>query len=428
MNPDPATELHPAMSKRTRFNDDSSQPSTSQKNGSSLRSPKEAAYSFTHGTFASLNPKLATILTNTSETHLNLLHRIFEKRRQLVRMTTDLTFIPSSARVKDFEFYVRKTVENSADFKAIQEETREGVQKYRLFLKTQILKVMSLDISSQEEEINNDYVRSLDIVLRGHLISIDRSPDERHRYITDIFKENHETLLSHTTMDYADFCDRYQNIYALEKFPLEDVPRPEVNPNISHHFGGNQNTGILQYQQETLAIRDTCVPIFALLQSVFTTPYVRYIETVTQNELNLNLSKLSTEYSLEKATVDTSMMIDTEDSADKTQLRELIQQESRVINKKLHEEIAALKRLIPATGVKGNRGPKKSGGSSTIRNQKPKDPPSSSSSQKNKSKAQRGQKAGERGKDSRSANNQKKKKKGPRDSQRRPKPSTTARK
>ena len=287
---------------------------------------------------------------------------------------------------------------------------------------------MSLDISSQEEEINNDYVRSLDIILRGHLISINRSPDERHRYITNIFKDNHETLLSHTTMDYDDFCDRYQNLYALEKFPLDDVPPPEVNPNISHHFGGNRNTGVLQYQQETLAIRDTCVPILDLLNSVFVTPFVRYAETVTQNELNLNLSKLSTENSLEKATVDTSMMIDTEDSADKTQLRELIQQESRVINKKLHAEIAALKRLIPTTGVKDNRGPKKSGGSSIIRKQKPKDPPSSSTSPKDKSKAQRGQKAGERGKDSRSAKNQKRTQKGTRNSQRRPKPSTTARK
>ena len=70
---------------------------------------------------------------------------------------------------------------------------------------------------------------------------------------------------------------------------------------------------------------------------------MRYTETVTQNELNLNLSKLSTDHSLEKATVDTSMMIDTEDSADITQLRELIQQESRIVNKKLHEEISALK-------------------------------------------------------------------------------------
>ena len=128
-------------------------------------------------------------------------------------MTTNPTFIPSSARVSDFEFYVRKTVENSADFKAIQEETREGVQKYRLFLKDQIMSVISLEISSLEEDVNNDYVKSLDVTLRGHLISINQSPDERHRYLTDIFREHHEILLSHTTMDYEDFCNRYQSEY-----------------------------------------------------------------------------------------------------------------------------------------------------------------------------------------------------------------------
>ena len=77
---------------------------------------------------------------------------------------------------------------------------------------------MNLDILSQEEDVNHDYVRSLDVVLRGPFISTNRSPDEYHRYLTDIFRDNHENFLSHTTMDYNDFCDRYQNLYALEKF------------------------------------------------------------------------------------------------------------------------------------------------------------------------------------------------------------------
>ena len=80
MNADPETELQPTMNKRTRFSDNSSPASSAKTNEDKLRSPKEAASSFIRGTFASLNPKLATILTKTSENHLSLLHKLFEKK------------------------------------------------------------------------------------------------------------------------------------------------------------------------------------------------------------------------------------------------------------------------------------------------------------------------------------------------------------
>ena len=115
------------MSKRIRFSDDTSHSTSSKINADKLRSPKEAASTFTRSTFALLNPKLATILVKTSDNLLNLLHKLFEKKRKHARMTTDPKFIPSSARIKEFDFYVRKEVEHSQDYKAIQEITREGV-------------------------------------------------------------------------------------------------------------------------------------------------------------------------------------------------------------------------------------------------------------------------------------------------------------
>ena len=161
-------------------------------------------------------------------------------------------------------------------------------------------------------------------------------------------------------MPYEDFCSRYEEFAKCEKFPLEDVAQPVT----SSHFGGSQNGDTLRFQQQSIAIRDTCVPILALLKSLLVTPFERYTETVSQNDLNLNLKKLDTEHFLEKSTSDTSMMIDTEDSADKTQLRELIRQENNIANKKLCDEITDLKRHIATAGVKGQRSPKKSGGAS----------------------------------------------------------------
>ena len=272
MNSDLETESHSTMNKRTRFSGDPPPTSSPKINEDKLRSPKETASSFIRGTFASLNPKLATILTKTAENHLSLLHKLFEKKRQYSRMTSDPEFIPSSARVKDFEFYVRKPVEISPDFRTIQEINRDGIQKHRLFLKEQILSVMAIAITLLESDVNNDYLHSLDIALRGHLISLNRSPDERHRYLTEIFNEHHATLLVRTTMSFQDFCARYEELSESDLFPLEPITQPVISP----HFGGSQNTDIIDFQQQTIAIRDTCVPILAMLKSLLVTPFERY--------------------------------------------------------------------------------------------------------------------------------------------------------
>ena len=94
---------------------------------------------------------------------------------------------------------------------------------------------MAIDISLLEKDINDDYLHSLDIALRSHLITLNRSPDERHRYLTEVFNEHHVTLLSRTTMSYEDFCSRYQDMSESDLFPLEPMTQPVTSP----HFGGS---------------------------------------------------------------------------------------------------------------------------------------------------------------------------------------------
>ena len=170
-----------------------------------------------------------------------------------------------------------------------------------------------------------------------------------------------------------------------------------TQPVTSPHFGGSQHADPLVFQQQTIAIRDACVPILALLKALLVTPFERYIETVSQNDLNLSLKKLSTEHFLEKATTDTSMLIDTEESADKTQLRELIRQENATSFKKLRDEITELK-----SQVKDQRGRK--GGASATKKQipttTPRNPKTKSNPPHKKKKSKPAQKAGEQDKGS----------------------------
>lgn len=106
-----------------------------------------------------------------------------------------------------------------------------------------------------------------------------------------------------------------------------------------------------------------------------------------------------TENLLEQATIDVSMIIDTENIADKTQLREPIHQKSLNTNEKLYNEIAKLKKFIPKRGVKGNRGLMLNAPPSSTINQTPKKPSSFGTPLKDKSRDQCAPKVGEQDKD-----------------------------
>ena len=78
-------------------------------------------------------------------------------------MSGDQDFIPRSARI-EFEFYVSKPVESSNEFTAVKEETDVLISTFRQNLKSQIMKVMQMEIALLQAAANVQFVNSVHMV------------------------------------------------------------------------------------------------------------------------------------------------------------------------------------------------------------------------------------------------------------------------
>ena len=131
-----ATDLHTTTNKRVHLGPNEPAMTVSKNKEKSFASPKASAISHVGGAVASLPDKLASILTKLGEQHVALLHDLHHKKRQLHRIGSDEDYIPSSARIVDFQFFVRKKVEESAEFSALKDETTARILEFRKFLKS----------------------------------------------------------------------------------------------------------------------------------------------------------------------------------------------------------------------------------------------------------------------------------------------------
>ena len=69
------------------------------------------------------------------ETWIDLIARYRQKSNQVIKMSSDEDFIPRSARIADFKFFVPKEVETSEEFNAIKEATDNIVTTFKKDLK-----------------------------------------------------------------------------------------------------------------------------------------------------------------------------------------------------------------------------------------------------------------------------------------------------
>ena len=151
-------------------------------------------------------------------------------------MTKNPDYTPSSDQIIEFEFYVRKQVEDSSDFISVQDEIKDGIQKFRIFLKQHIYSVVVVEIKRLKEEIGTNLVESLSLLLRGQLLSINSSIDDRHIYVTEIFKTNHQELIANTSFTYNKFCKRHKEVNNITKPPWQ-THCPDVKPPLWRYNG-----------------------------------------------------------------------------------------------------------------------------------------------------------------------------------------------
>ena len=200
MDSEIATDQQNATNKRVRFDFSKIKTTVPKKKEQSLASPKASAISFVSGSVASLHHKLAPILLKLGTQHVTLLHELHHKKRQLTRITSDNDYIPSSARIVNFQFFVRKQVEDTAEFSSVKDETTAGIQEFRKFLKSKIVKVIELEISSLKASLAADFVIATHLIVRSFLLSTGTDTTIAHNVLEHIVTDIPLQLLKYSTM------------------------------------------------------------------------------------------------------------------------------------------------------------------------------------------------------------------------------------
>ena len=111
-----AEETAPAPSiqrnKRVRF--DESPPDPPKQPKDKMESPKSLALSSILRFSETLQSDLGTIFNNLAKESIYIIAKYRTKTDQLIKMKEDNDFIPCSARINEFNFYILKQVEEDA--------------------------------------------------------------------------------------------------------------------------------------------------------------------------------------------------------------------------------------------------------------------------------------------------------------------------
>ena len=197
-------------------------------------------------------------------------------------------------------------------------------------------------------------------------------------------------LLSHLqTNNVNDFRRVYQQIHALA-----NLPHPLNVVSDSTDSTATIATSPAPVDQTTLDNNQVVLTIYRTLNALFVQSWNDYIEASNQNDINLALRKLSTDYEITNATHAASMALDAEPAVDPIQLKALIRQQVREETKTLRTELTKTKQQLQDSknSKRGNRSgasqQKEKGSADVLGNassKKDAKPPKKNSKQPNKS-------------------------------------------
>ena len=145
-----ATSVMNSTNKRVRFEEPTSNTtihSPSTKDQSTNQSPKGVALTLVRTFVKSLRKHLSPIVLKAAESHIDKLHKLLTKVRQLKKMDDDEDFIPRSARLVEFNFRTSKMVEDSPEFQTVKADTIILVKEFRFALKVKIMDTLRIEIA-----------------------------------------------------------------------------------------------------------------------------------------------------------------------------------------------------------------------------------------------------------------------------------------
>jgi hypothetical protein len=307
--------------KRTRFAD------TATSNGtpadtSSKQPPSGPADSFIRGYTASLHPELAAIAERLGKEHIVLLSKRDNKSLQVQRMVDQDDIIPRSARL-EFTLNVSKRAKERLEFTALEEETTNLVQSYKLGLKQQIIKASKIEISALDDELRDHLCRSVRVLTTAYMISTQDNGDVDKK-VFNLMQHYVASIFINCALNLDTFTTLYQTVHGIETFPP---------------LSAQATIGTMIIPADITIIKD-------IIEGIFVSSWSDYKRHKEVKQISIDIKKYTTNYLTEKSTAATVAIIDSEPAVDKPELQALIRKETKSESKTLQQQIQKLEQQL----------------------------------------------------------------------------------
>jgi len=338
--------------------------STSAATAARLKVPKARASAAIAAHTATLLPQLSIILQNLGDTHLDLLHRYYNKSNQLRRMEPDDSIIPRSARLK-FELSVPKSIEELPDFLTLKELCNSDIDNMKQSLRAHVISALKIEATFYTAELKAHLTTVIHTATAAMLIANGNATVDAHRAVANLISAHHAELFKHVLTNIEEFKRLYIKTHALPSFPsvnAANTPPPNANNNQSQYFSQSIEAAPI-VNAENIPQLDL---IYRAICCLFISPFDNYLAQHRANQIELDLKKLVEEELTVAATATAQLEVEEEDSVSRVLLNELIQKETKKNTIKLSSEIESLKQMIKS--LKDQRGPKPTRGASSKTN------------------------------------------------------------
>jgi len=287
-------------------------------------SPLQTALQHVSTTTASLQPGLSNLLQEKGKEITSLRHRIHQKEFSLKKLEDDAEKVPRSARVK-FELTAPSNVQDEAEFKELQEQTKSINIEYQQKLKANIIKALKLVIRAMKVNLAEEYARALAQIISIYHVAQGVAPDRNHPTALKLINEHKDAILKHIE------CENFETTYI--KINNVDNLTPETR----------------------LLVNDRALEIARAIELIFVRSWDHYLAAHKDHQLVLGLQRHAKEIILQEKTAAAAEIIDQELPTSREQLQELIAKQVQVATAKIHNKAKA-KAITKAKNLK--RGPK----------------------------------------------------------------------
>ena len=266
-------------------------------------------------------------------------------------METNEDFIPRSARI-DFQFHMTKQAVSTPEFQSLKTQTETEINKFRTFLKKQVITAIKIKQSVLTNQIQDDFCQSLEHIVHTFLTANSISINSTNIKSTMDLVLNDTNLFKHCNLTKLTFlqCSLKSNTTSPNPEPMDHsdslvlqgiIPYPTLDAHTTEPASSQQDNDNRSNSPDP-KIMNVSQSIRQAFKSVFVSAWDQYLDQVKKNQIAHQLAKLNVTVFDGLATEKAANIIAKEPSADRATLDALITEKTKAETKKLSLQIQQL--------------------------------------------------------------------------------------